>query len=150
MVLAAVDQDAILLHARNIFAMTLQAIVDSLIVGVRRILERDVKRFQLLDRVIDTGGTQCDVLDAFAAVEVEVFFDLRFVVGGFIDWDTNSAVWACHCARFQPRQLAFDVEIAHLTEIEELFIKSSPLIHIAAIDVMRHVIDLDKAHTIVP
>src|SRR6202000_2830593 len=42
------------------------------------------------------------------------------------------AVRAGHGAGLEPRQLALDVEVTHFPEVEELLVKPSPLIHVAA------------------
>src|SRR5258708_5159252 len=66
------------------------------------------------------------MLDTFAPVVVQVFLNLRLVVGGFVDRDPNIPIRARHRARLEPCELSLDVEIADLAEIEELLVKAAP------------------------
>ena len=51
-----------------------------LVIGVRRVLERNATLAADIDRCIDIGRTQRDVLDALALVFAEEFLDLALVV----------------------------------------------------------------------
>src|SRR3954467_2276684 len=86
-----------------------------------------------------------DVLDAFAVISVEVFLDLRAIVGRFVDRDADASARTRHRLRFQTRQLALDVEIADLAEIKKALIELGPFRHAAAMHVVGEVIDKSKA-----
>jgi hypothetical protein len=45
---------------------------------------------------VDVFGTQGDMLDAFAVVLADKFFDLRLVVGRFVDRDADLAAGRGH------------------------------------------------------
>src|SRR5882762_1477183 len=49
-------------------------------------------------------------------------------------------------AREQTGLLAFDAEVANLPEVEQLFVKAGPHVHVAAPDVVSEVIDAKQAH----
>jgi hypothetical protein len=74
----------------------------------------------------------------------EVFGDLRFVVGAFVDRDADLAVGAGHRLGAQPGQLALDVEIADLAEVEEPLVKRGPQVHAAAMGVVGQMVDPDQ------
>src|SRR3546814_4810435 len=99
--------------------------IDLLVVGVRHtLLERDPAGLQRFHRSVDVAGAERDVLDALALVLLEVFGDLRLVVGALVDRNADLAAGACHRLRLQPGQLALDVEVADLAEIEEALVRS--------------------------
>src|SRR6185437_8608124 len=60
--------------------------------------------------------------EAIAMVGREIFLDLRLVVGALVDRDADLAARAGHRLRLQARELALDVEVADLPEIEEAFV----------------------------
>jgi hypothetical protein len=88
---------------------------------------------------------QRDVLDAFAVVGVQVLLDLRAVVGGFVDRDADLAAGAGHRLGLEPGQLAFDVEVADLAEVEQALVELRPLVHAASVHVVGEVVDEDEA-----
>ena len=85
---------------------------------------------------------QRDVLDAFAVVRVKVFLDLGAVVRRFVDRDANAPAGAGHRLGFEAGELALDVEIADLAEIEQPLVELGPFRHAAAVHVVREVIDI--------
>src|SRR5471030_2109692 len=74
----------------------------------------------------------------------EIFLDLRLVVGALVDRDADLAARAGHRLGLEAGQLAFDVEIADLAEIEEALVEARPLVHAPAMDVVRQVIDVGE------
>ena len=126
-------------------AVTGQARVDHLVVGIRHVHELDVARPQRLDGGVDVGGAQRDVLDALAAIGAQIFLDLRLVVGRFVDGDADLAAGAGHRPALQAGQLALDVEVADLPEVEEPLVEVRPQVHAAAMDVVGEVIDIGQA-----
>src|SRR3546814_7795267 len=96
-------------------------------------------------RSVDVAGAERDVLDALALVLLEVFGDLRLVVGALVDRNADLAAGACHRLRLQPGQLALDVEVADLAEIEEALVEGRPLLHAPAVDVVGQVVDDGEA-----
>ena len=85
------------------------------------------------------------MLDAFAMIKIEVFRDLGFVVGGLVDRDTDLAARGSHGLRFQPGQPAFDIEVTHLAEIEQVFVELGPFLHAPTMHVVGQVIDIGQA-----
>ena len=92
-----------------------------------------------------SSGAKRDVLDALAVIGGEIFLDLRLVVGAFVDRDADLAARAGHRLGLQPGQLALDVEVADLAEIEEPLVEARPFIHAAAMNVVGQVIDVGEA-----
>src|SRR5262249_14655192 len=142
---AAVDQQTIPPQPFERLAVTGQAAIDHLVVGIRHVHERDVAGPQGFDRGVDVFGSERNVLDAFAAIGAEILLDLRFVVGRFVDGDADLAAGAGHRPALQAGQLAFDVEVPDLAEVEEPFVEVRPQVHAAAMDVVREVIDIGQA-----
>src|SRR3546814_17709500 len=95
--------------------------------------------------LVDVAGAERDVLDALALVLLEVFGDLRLVVGALVDRNADLAAGACHRLRLQPGQLALDVEVADLAEIEEELVEGRPLLHAHAVDGVGQVVDAGEA-----
>src|SRR2546426_1125379 len=122
---AAVDQDPAPLQLLERLAMVRQALADHLVVGVR--------------------GVQGDVLDALAVILLEILLDLRAVVRGLVDRDADLAAGAGHRLGPEARELALDVEVADLAEIEQPLVELGPFLHTAPMDVVREVIDVAQA-----
>ncbi len=89
-----------------------------------------------------------DVLDAFAMIGREILRDLRLVVGALVDGDADPAAGAGHRLGAQPRELALDVEIADLTEVEEVLVELGPKRHAALVHVVGEVIDAGESHAL--
>ena len=87
------------------------------------------------------------MLDALAAIGVEIFLDLAGLACVLVDRNPNFSVRAGQRAREQARGAAFDVEEADLAEIEQLCVKASPDVHAAAMDVMGEVIEIEQARS---
>ena len=69
--------------------------IDLLEIGVgRRRHERQAGRAQRLDRLVDVPGAAGDVLDALAAIDVEVFLDLAGIACVLVDRNPDLAVRA--------------------------------------------------------
>ncbi len=132
----------------EVLAVARQALVDLLVVGVRDRLERHALGLERLDRLVDVVRAQRDVLDALAVIGREIFLDLRLVVGAFVDRDADLAAGAGHRLGLEAGQLAFDVEVADLAEIEEPFVEVRPLVHAAAMHVVGQVIDIGEPHAL--
>ena len=76
---------------------------------------------------------------------LQVFLDLRLVVLRLVDRDADLAARAGHGAAEQAGLLALDVEVADLAEVEQLLVEAGPLVHVAARDVVRQVIDVRES-----
>ena len=87
------------------------------------------------------------MLDALAAIDVEIFLDLSGIAGILVDRNPDLAVRAGQRAGEQARSAALDVEEADLVEVEQLFVEAGPDIHAAAMDVMGEVIDIEQPRT---
>ena len=74
-------------------------------------------------------------------IGLEIFGDLRLVVGTLIDRDADAPVRAGHRLRAQPGQPALDVEVSHLAEIEQPLIEFGPTLHPPAMDIVGQVVD---------
>src|SRR5207249_3862396 len=89
--------------------------------------------------------TQRDVLDALAVIRLQVLLNLTLVVSAFVDRNADLPAWAGHRTALQAGELAFDVEIADLAEVEEPLVKACPFFHPSPMDVVGEVIDDGKA-----
>ena len=130
------------------FAVPGDARVDAFVVGLGRVLERHAAAAQHVDGAVDVVGRERDVLDALAAVFAQVFLDLRLVVLRLVDRDADLAAGARERAREQAGLLAFDVEIADLAEVEQRLVEAGPLVHVAAVHVVREMVDLQQARAL--
>src|SRR5262249_42224161 len=120
----AIDQDAELLEARHRLAVTWQPAVDPLVVGHgRRRHEGEALAAQPFDRRIDSAAAAGDVLNALAVILVQVFLDLALVVRRFVDRNADLAIRTGQRLGEQTGELAFDVEVADLPEIEQALIE---------------------------
>ena len=125
--------------------MTRKPFIQKLVIRVWRVKKGHPFLAQRVDRLVDVGAVQRDVLDALAVVGVEVFLDLRLVVGGFVDRDADLAARAGHRLGFQARELALDVEVADLAEVEQALVELGPFRHAPAVHVVGEVVDVDEA-----
>ena len=85
------------------------------------------------------------MLDAFALVVPQVFFDLALLIRALVDRNADLAVRAGQRLGEQAGQLALDVEVADLAEVEDALVEIRPGIHVAAVDVVGQVIDVVQA-----
>ena len=85
------------------------------------------------------------MLDAFALIFLQEFLDLAMFVLAFIERDADLVVRGGHGARNQRGLLALDIEITDLTEIEDPFVETGPMVHAAAIHIMGQVIQRVQA-----
>ena len=91
----AVDQNTVALQPRDVLAMLRQPRIDLFEIGVgRRRHEREAGATQCLDGLVDILGAAGDVLDALAAIDVEVFLDLAGVARVLVDRNPDLAVGA--------------------------------------------------------
>src|SRR4029453_444431 len=98
-----------------------------------------------LYRRVQVLRAERDVLDALTAILLQVLLDLPVFAGILVDGNANLAVGAGHRARVQARQLAGDVEVADLAEVEEALVEARPLAEPAAMYVVREVVDVPQA-----
>jgi hypothetical protein len=78
------------------------------------------RQLQRVHGVVEVVRAQRDVLDALAVVAVQVLLDLAgLVVAFFVDRDADLAAGAGHGLALDAGDLALDVEVAHLAEIEQ-------------------------------
>ena len=101
---------------------------------------------QRVDRGVQVGRAQRDVLDALAVVHVQVLLDLAgLLVAFFVDRDADLAAGAGHGLALDAGDLALDVEVADLAEVEQPLVEVGPLGHAAAVHVVRQVVDVGQA-----
>src|SRR5882757_952449 len=86
------------------------------------------------------------MLDALALVLVQVLLDLALVVLALIDGNADLAAGRGERTREQAGLLSLDAEVANFPEIKQLLVKAGPHIHIAALDVVREMIDANEPH----
>ena len=89
---------------------------------------------------IDVQAAAGDMLNALALILMQIFLDLAFVVGGFVDRYADLAARARQGPREKAGLFSFDVEIADLPEIEEILVEAIPAVHIAAEDIIGQMI----------
>ena len=94
---------------------------------------------------MDVADAAGDVLDALAAIDLEIFLDLAGLAGILVDRDPDLAVRAGQRAREQARRATLDVEKADLAEVEQFFVEAGPDIHAAAVHIVGEVIDVEQA-----
>src|SRR5690606_38288396 len=143
-----VDQDLVLRQPRYVLAVVGDALVDHLVIGVRRIQELDALRAHGLDGAVDLVGEQGDVLDALALVLAQVLVDLALLVAGLVQRDADDAVRGSHGLGQQAGLGALDVEVADLAEVEQLLVVVRPLLHVAQEQVVGQVVDEGQAETL--
>ena len=110
-----------------------------------RVLKAHAARAHAIDRAIDVVGAERDVLDALALVVVQEFLDLRLVVLALVERDADLAVGTGHRLGEQAGDLALDVEVADLAEVEHALVEVGPGLHVAAVHVVRQMIDVGAA-----
>ena len=129
----------------HVFAVAGNALVDQFVVGVDRVQQLDAAGLQRVHGGRQVVRAQRDVLDAFAVVLVQVLLDLTGLLVAFlVDGDANLAAGAGHGLALDSRDLAFDVEIAHLAEVEQPLVELGPFAHAAAVHVVREVVDIGQ------
>src|SRR5258707_7787824 len=84
----AVDQNTVGLEPREVLAVLGQPCVDPLEIGLgRRWHERKTGFAQAFNRAVDIAAAAGDVLDALAAIDLQIFLDLTGIAGVLVDWD---------------------------------------------------------------
>ena len=80
-------------------------------------------RFEPIPAADEIVARERDVLDAFALVFAQILFDLANLLGLLlVQWDADQTIRRGQCSRDQTGVLALDVEVANLTEVEEVLI----------------------------
>src|SRR5690554_1977195 len=137
----AVQQNLILLQAIDVFAMIRQAAIKQLVVGVWCVQKLQSGAAQLLDRLVDVFGGQRNMLNAFAAVQIQILLNLPFLVRAFfVDRNADVAARRSHGLGFHAGDFAFNVEITNFAEIEQALIELRPFVHAAFMHVVRQVV----------
>src|SRR6202022_357336 len=91
-----------------------------------------------------------DVLDALAAIYVEIFLDLAGLAGVLVDRNPDLAVGAGQRPREQAGSAALDIEKTNLPEVEQSFVEAGPDIHAAAMDIVGEVIEIEQPRAFRP
>ncbi len=145
-VLLAVDQDLALVQFFHAFAVAGNALVHQLVVGVDRVQQAHAGAAQRVHRGVEVVRAHGDVLDALAVVHVQVLLDLAgLFLALFVDRNADLAAGAGHGLALDARDLAFDVEVADLAEVEQALVEVRPFDHPAAVHVVRQVVDVGQA-----
>jgi len=139
----AVEQNTALGERFFLFAVSGDALRQPIVVRSRgRGHERQSPLRERVDAPVDVAAAAGDVLDTLAFVVTQVFLDLALRVRRLVDGNTNLSARTRHRTRIQSGELAFDVEIADLSEAEKLFVEARPRVHPPAMHVMRQMIDV--------
>src|SRR5450755_1126744 len=88
---SAIQENVVALEARDVLLVPRQPRRQQVIVGLRRLLECDLRDAQFFDGRVDVLGAERDMLDAFALVRHQIFLDLALVVRAFVDRNSNLA-----------------------------------------------------------
>jgi hypothetical protein len=72
---------------------------------------------------------------------MQVLLDLAAAATLLVEGDADLAVRRRHGPGLEARVLALDVEEADLAEVEQALVVAGPVVHAAAIDVVREVVD---------
>src|SRR5215204_837964 len=139
----AVDENAVPLEAIDGLAVLREALVDPLVVepvGGRH--EPEPVRLQRLDGLVEVARAHRDVLDALSLVLLQVLLDLARLPRVLVDGDADLAIRARHGARVQARELAGNVEVADLAEVEDAGVEVGPLVHAPTVHVVGQVVDV--------
>ena len=84
------------------------------------------------------------MLDALAAIDVEIFLDLAGIAGVLVDRNPDLAVGTGQRPREQAGGAALDIEEPDLAEVEQFFVEAGPDIHAAAMDVVGEMIEIEQ------
>src|SRR5665213_239203 len=142
---SAVDQDALRAQTSQVFAVTGYARLQRIVIAIRRILEFHPAGLHALDGGKDIASAEGHMLDALALVIVQKLLDLRFIVLALVERNADLSIRTGHGFGKQSRGLAFDVEVADLAEIEYPLVEIRPGLHVAALHVVRQVIDVGES-----
>src|SRR5919198_3577435 len=145
-VVVAVGEDAQPPQVRVGLVDLADAVADVLVVGLRRLEEENASLLQRLDRPDDVVRREGDVLDAGAAIEVEVLLDLALApaLGRLVERELDLPPAAEHDLRHEGRVLGGDVlvgEVDHLPEAHDALVEADPFVHAAELDVADDVVD---------
>src|SRR5713101_7955482 len=147
----AVNEDSMLLHALDRFGVAAYPREAFLVIGSGRPRhELQAVGRKPVGSVINRFSADRDMLDAFALILPQKFFDLGFFVGRLVDRNANASAWTRQCPREQAGELALDVEEANLPEVEQFRVEGEPLVHVAALHVVGQVIEIVKARSLRP
>src|SRR5665213_557023 len=141
---SAVDQDAPRAQTSQVFAVTGYARLQRIVITLRRILEADATGVHALHGGEDIGRAEGHMLDPFALVIVQKLLDLRSIVLALVERNADLPIRTGHGFGKQARNLAFDVEVADLAEIEYPLVEVRPSLHVAALHVVRQMIDVGE------
>src|SRR5436305_11419897 len=126
------------------------AAADLLVIGVGRVEEGDAALLQRLDRADDVLALHGDVLDAGAAVEVEVLLDLALALAlrRLVDRELELPRPVRHHLRHQRRILGLDLVVPEVDDVrhpEHTLIELDPVVHPAELDIADAMVDRDQA-----
>src|SRR5215213_2854790 len=125
----AVHQDAALLELGDALLMAFDSLGQHLVISVGRVLEGNAAGPDDVDCGVDIAGAERDVLDALAFVFAQELLDLALVVLALVQGNADLPAGRGHRLGEEASLLALDVEVADLTEVEELLIKVGPDAH---------------------
>src|SRR5829696_1651689 len=149
-VLVAVGEDPQPLQVVVVLCDLAHAVLDIVVVRLRRIQEEHAAVLQHLDRLHDARGLQRDVLDSRALTELEVLVDLALALalGRLVDRELDLAGTVRHHLAHQRRVLRLDLVVAEVDDVrhpEDALVELDPLVHLPELDVADDVVDRDQA-----
>ena len=109
--------------------------------------EADTLLRQVIDAAIYVVSTDRYMLDALAFVAAQVFLNLAFVVGAFVDRDTNFTAGRGKRATGKASMFSLNVKEADFTEGESVGIEPVPSVHVTADDVVGEMVQIVEAKT---
>ncbi len=139
----SIQQDATALQRLHWLAMARKPLFQHLIIGIgRRRGKRCAAGFQLIPTGNQIVTGKGNVLNALPIIEAQKFLNLTTTPSAFfIQRNANFAIGRGHRARREARIFALNVKIADFAEVKDALIKAGPMVHSAAINIVRQVID---------
>src|SRR5205823_8676772 len=94
----------------------------------------------------DVRGVERNMLHAGTAIEIQVFFNLRFAasLGRFVDGEFDAPTAILHDFRHQSRVLGADgaiIKVDELGKAHDALVKRDPFVHLAKLYSAKHVVN---------
>ena len=108
------------------------------------------RALQIGDRLDDVVGRERTMLHAFAIVEIEIFFDLRFLFpfGRLVDREFHKAVAVAHDLAHESGVFGRDILVVEgedVAEAHHILVELDPRIHLVPSDVADTMIDIEQS-----
>src|SRR5688500_2829208 len=145
-VLVAVGEDPQPPQVTVVLVDLADALLDVLVIGVGCVEELEPALLHRRDGRDDVLRLERDVLDAGAAVELEVLVDLALPLplGRLVDRELDLAAAVRHHLRHERRVLGLDLVVAEVDDVrhpEDALVELDPVVHPAELDVADDVVE---------